>query len=75
MVQFRLSARNATNSQIGMPQYSFGFFSGSSNGAALSRDMTAIQSLTVSAAWGTAGGGSNNITLKTVRVWLEKAAP
>lgn len=70
MLRSTLTAMNATNSQRGQISWTAGGFNGTNNGAALTQDMTTTQSLTLTAQWGTAGSGSNSITLVHARAYV-----
>jgi len=63
--------RGATNSQIGQVASLLGAYANSSSALVTGTvDTSVSQDLVVSAQWGTAGAGSNNITLESVLVLL-----
>lgn len=74
MLRSTLTSMNATNSQRGQISWTAGGFNGTNNGAVLTQDMTTTQSLTLTAQWGTAGSGSNSITLVHARAYVIRGA-
>lgn len=58
-----LTNLGVTNSQRGQIGFSGGAFNGTNNAPALTQDTTATLNLTLTTTWGTAGTGTNTITL------------